>query len=169
MACALAPYGLGARLVDAFDTMTHTAFQSFLIGWRDDLRVILRSDPQGYIGRKYKVGACHITTNFPDQAILRAYACPLTSWSKPAGRHTILSMRRGESQPPNLGGLAEFCFRLFEWSPEVVHEKFARIIWPGVCLKMLCQVSSPFTRVVVVDNSNGSLRYLLALFVAFSS
>lgn len=136
--------------------MSPGEFNKFLVNWREQLRVTLRSDPAGYLGRKYNGAACHITAQFPDRTVLRAYAQPSTSWSQVAGRKTIMRMARGESCQPNVTGLADFCVRFFEWSPELLCEKFAKIVWPGACLKMLCQVSPIFL-------CNGAANHLCGL------
>lgn len=120
--------------------MTPDAFDAFLVTWREDLRSTLLSDPLGYLGRKYGAASKAIDSQFPDRAVLLAYIRPLTSWSQSCSDDGIRvqSLPQG-AQQPDLGGLAAFCFRVFEWSPELVHKKFANIIWPGVCLRMLCQ------------------------------
>ena len=106
-----------------------------------ELDLILCTDPLGFIGHKCNAAAREINSHFPSHDILLAYIQLLTSWSPSiASVATIPTLHLWQ---PYLEQLASFCFHHFEWSPAVIHKKFERLLWPGVMLRMLCQVSYP--------------------------
>lgn len=126
-------YGLGDQLLDIAIRNDGSDIDGALAGWRDDLRRVLRQDPQNLIGRRCGSIASKISSTFPNLVILRAYAIPLTS---------ALSQDVPQLTPcqPDLIGLASFCFHRFGWSPRVIHAKFQKHVWHGVCVQTLLQV-----------------------------
>lgn len=134
-------YPFSDRLIEAVETMPPNEFEEFLAGWREELDTILRTDPLGFIGHKCKAAAREIHSQFPCRDILLAYVQLLTSWSPNFA--SVVTIPSLHLRQPNLEGLASFCFRRFEWSPADLHAKFEKFIWPGVTLRMLCQVSGP--------------------------
>jgi hypothetical protein len=141
IAYGLAKYGLGDSLLRAakmhYDDAA--ALASFLVDWRVELQTLLRTDPDGHIGRQCKSVADNIRETFPLPHVVLAYTHPLTSWSHGGyGAATIPSI---PLQEPDVRGLASFCKRRFGWSPETVHAKFESVVWEGACLRMLGQVN----------------------------
>ena len=134
-------YPLSDRLIEAVENMTLKEFKQFLVSWWEELSTILRTDPLGFIGHKCNAVAREVHSQFPRCDILLAYLQPLTSWSP--NFTSVATIPSLCLRQPNLEGLASFCFCRFEWSPADLHAKFEKFIWPGVTLRMLCQVSNP--------------------------
>lgn len=133
-------YPLSERLVQAVENLSAKEFKEFLVGWREELKLVLQTDPLGFIGHKCEAAAKEIDSHFPSRDILLAYVNPITSWS--ASVATVATIPSLRLRQPDLEGLASFCFRRFDWSPTVIHEKFESVVWPGATLRMLCQVST---------------------------
>lgn len=133
-------YSLSERLIHAVENLSAREFSKFLVGWREELEHILRTDPSGFIGHKCKAAATKLDAHFPNREVLLGYLKPITSWS--ANVASVATIPTLCLRQPDLEGLASFCFRRFEWSPAVIHEKFESLIWPGATLRMLCQVGT---------------------------
>lgn len=133
LASRVALYGLGDQLLDIATHNSGSDLDGALAGWRDELRRVLRNDPQNLIGRRCGSIASKISNTFPSPVILRAYANPLTS---SLAQH----VPQLTACQPDLVGLASFCFHHFGWSPGVIHAKFQKHLWPGVCVQALLQV-----------------------------
>ena len=134
-------YPLSDKLISAVENLSQREFDEFLVSWRMELDLILHTDPLGFIGHKCNAAAREINSRFPSRDILLAYVQPLTSWSPSIA--SVATIPTLHPRQPNLERLASFCFHRFEWSPAVIHKKFERLLWPGVTLRMLCQVSYP--------------------------
>lgn len=78
----IARYGLGDSLLAMVHRHSDADLVLALNDWRDELRDVLRHDPQRHIGLKHKALADAVTDTFPSHKILLAYAKPLTSWSR---------------------------------------------------------------------------------------
>ena len=125
-------YGLGTSLCHATRTMAANPFQDFLNGWRNDLRTVLREDPQGYIGRQNPACAENVTDTFPDPTVIYSYVNPLTSLTHGHALTPIIG------RLPNLARIGELCERYFEWAtPIEILPKFHQHIWSGLVLKMI--------------------------------
>jgi Holliday junction resolvase YEN1 len=118
------------------------ALTEFLFEWREELRTLLRTDPDGHIGRRCVAIADKVDKSFPDCHVVLAYTQPTTSWSHDGSGAD--AMPTTHMQKPDLHGLASFCTRRFGWGPQTLHEKFKHVVWDGACLRMLCQVTGFF-------------------------
>jgi Holliday junction resolvase YEN1 len=127
----LAKYDLGESLLKAakWHHDDVTALVSFLVDWRAELRWLLRTDPDGHIGRQCSALANSVPEDFPNVPVIFAYTHPLTSWSP--GRSGINAIPDISAQQLDLRGLATFCSRCFGWCPQKVHRKFESFIWEG--------------------------------------
>ena len=140
VAYGLAKYGLGDSLLDAAK-MHHddeAKLADFLNDWREELRTLLHTDPDGYIGRRSTSIAKNIHNNFPIPQVILAYTHPLTSWSR--GGSGVAAVPPIHLREPDIHGLALFCTRHFGWDPNTLHAKFKSVVWEGACVKMLGQV-----------------------------
>ena len=139
IACGLAQYGLGQRLVWACESYNDMQLTMYLSDVRHELRHLLRTDPMGFIGQQCTVLADNVPEDFPSIQVLRDYAEPLTSWSQ--GEYMVASIPEVCSREADIGGLALFCSQRLGWVPSVMHNKFETCVWPGACLRSLCPVS----------------------------
>ncbi|KII93125.1 hypothetical protein PLICRDRAFT_66197, partial [Plicaturopsis crispa FD-325 SS-3] len=133
----LSQYGLGDSLLAAVTRLPPQQWEGYLVGWRNDLRKYLRSDPCGHLGQRLNTLAASITDTFPDLGVLAAYARPATSWSK------------GQSGPPaesiqprhaDLSLLVTACQHHFGWGPSDICVKFEKHIARGVLTRALLDV-----------------------------
>ncbi|KIJ05098.1 hypothetical protein PAXINDRAFT_122459, partial [Paxillus involutus ATCC 200175] len=135
----LSQYKLGRALWDAFTTMPDQEFAQFLYGWRNDLRHVLETDPDGLLGRKYTKLASMIPDSFPNPAMLQSYASPLTTFSVGSGNPAgSLCPYLIESQQPDLGALATFCDRHFGWKGDAIVTKMRVTVWEGATVRLMC-------------------------------
>src|SRR5271170_6918262 len=81
IAHGLARYGLGDALIEAAESLSPHELNIYLVQWREALCTVLRTDSEGYIGRRCVTLARSVPDAFPDPAVLCAYVMPLTSWS----------------------------------------------------------------------------------------
>jgi holliday junction resolvase YEN1 len=108
-------------------------FRIFLVGWRRDLRTVLREDPENHIGRRNPASAENITDMFPDPGVVQSYIMPVTSISHAQQLPSI-----NDKQLPDVARIGELCERYFEWAtPSGILPKFLKHIWPGVVLRMV--------------------------------
>ncbi|KAF8131850.1 PIN domain-like protein [Boletus edulis] len=132
-------YKLGDDLVHAFTTKGPETvdFNHFLCGWRNDLRRVLATDPEGYIGREHGVLANSIPASFPCPNVLRQYICPVTSFSAPAVDGPVAQTSIDHvinSRQPSLSMLALFCTSKFGWDTNVVIQKMRATVLEGAWL-----------------------------------
>ncbi|TCD61881.1 ATPase with role in protein import into the ER [Steccherinum ochraceum] len=78
-AVRLARYGFGDALLEKALASDGPDFTAYLKTWRTRLRCCLRYDVRGLIGRTYPSIALQVADDFPDPAIVLAYARPVTS------------------------------------------------------------------------------------------
>ncbi|KZP05163.1 PIN domain-like protein [Athelia psychrophila] len=131
-AFGVARYGLGSSLLHLAESYGGQELSNALHGWRRELRYALRHDTHNHIGRKNPALADAVHEAFPSHAVLHAYAQPLTSWGQ--GR-AFCPPPYGSGQP-DVEKLAMFCLQKFGWNAEAVHCKFAKNLWPGICMQM---------------------------------
>jgi Holliday junction resolvase YEN1 len=141
IAHALSRYGIGESLLDFARMAQPSELLTFLIGWREELRVLLSTDPLGYLGRQYVKLANSIPNNFPSTSVVLSYARPVTSWSSGGPVPQPLCF---PAQAANFAQLAYLCQHNFAWDTATIHKKFNAVIWEGACLRMLCDVGIPF-------------------------
>jgi Holliday junction resolvase YEN1 len=109
--------------------MSINHFRIFLDEWRNQLREVLRLDPQNLIGQRNSMCAKNISNAFPDPEVIYSYLDPLTSLS--CGQ--TLPVANGK--PTDIAQIGELCERYFEWAtPADILPKFLEHIWPGVVL-----------------------------------
>lgn len=103
-----------------------------LAAWRNRLREVLSSDPEGITGGRRPAAANHISNTFPDQDVLEAYTRPLCSLRKgPCTPEPMLTL-------PDLARIAKLCEQYFEWAtPGNISDKFSMHVWPGAILRMI--------------------------------
>ncbi|OBZ78714.1 Flap endonuclease GEN 1 [Grifola frondosa] len=106
----------------------------FLHGWRNNLRWLLCSDPNGYLGRRHVALASTIPDTFPTVDILRAYVYPATS-----SPEALLDVGFCGAISFDLARLARTCEQYFTWGDNVTNllKKFEKMVWPGVVLRLL--------------------------------
>jgi holliday junction resolvase YEN1 len=137
LAIGLSRSGLGSSLLRATQERDEFGLRSFLEGWREQLRNVLRTNSDGYLGRKYPILADSVPDSFPNPVILSAYANPLTSWSSGGSGPQIANLH---SQVPDITRIASFCNRKFGWGRSHILQRFNNLLWDGVCLTMLIAV-----------------------------
>lgn len=139
---ALASYGFGDSLLQASRRYHDNpdALTLFLSGWRDEIKVTLRTDPRGLIGRRLPKLAAGISDSFPSYAVLKAYTHPLTSWSDGQRGQPMMPIRLTQL---DLRGLANLCRDKFGWGVVYIGDTFKANLWEGAFSRMLSEVSEP--------------------------
>ncbi|KAF8331862.1 uncharacterized protein EI90DRAFT_893605 [Cantharellus anzutake] len=131
---ALAKCGFGDSLLDAFASLTPVKFQAFLDTWREDLRMELRTNSQGFLKTKKTALSTKIPDTFPNLDVLTAYASPVTSESTSNGRPAPDRWCREHS----LARLATFCESKFEWGTKTqIQKRFASLLWGGALIRII--------------------------------
>jgi hypothetical protein len=131
IAYGLIGYGLGTKLCDAVVQMQGPALSTFLVAWRNKLRLYLTTDPQGYIGRRYPTLSQAVPDTFPSLTVINCYLHPATS---------KLGNTDGVAQfcLPDITGIAQFCELNFVWSTKGrLSDRFRSNLWPGIVMRML--------------------------------
>ncbi|GLB44254.1 putative PIN domain-like protein [Lyophyllum shimeji] len=140
---ALAECGFGDTLLDAANSMSGTAMQAFLYGWREELRSELESNSRGHLNRQSPELAQKITADFPNLAVLDSYLNPLTSWSLESP-NKIPNTADWRSREPMIPRITAFCVQHFGWGRNhAVVKHFRAKLWEGVAFRMVC---SPLIR-----------------------
>ncbi|KAF7965283.1 hypothetical protein HWV62_44687 [Athelia sp. TMB] len=121
-------YGLGAELHAATLSLD---VQGALATWRDHLREVLASDPEGIAGGRRPTAANNIEDTFPDRVVLTAYMAPLCSPAN--GLHQI----KPTLALPNLTCIAKLCQHYFDWATPDMSQKLSEHVWPGTVLRMI--------------------------------
>jgi len=123
----------------AAEVLSLADLKLFIKEWRTDLCLELSLDSAGFLGRRYPALAKSVPLMFPDPDVLLKYVAPLTSWSN--GGHGP-DLRVIQPRQPNLANLAIFTSNVFDWkTPVEVISNFHRVLWKGVCLRMLLEAS----------------------------
>jgi hypothetical protein len=146
-AYGLAKAGFGSALLDAFNSLPTREFSEvFLPRWRTELIDELRTDKNGCIGKKLKALAGKVPHDFPDLAVLRAYATPITSETeglplKSASQHWPTFKTKdgkGSGGGPDLALIARFCEMHFEWGYEQrLIERMRLWMWSAMTLQVI--------------------------------
>jgi Holliday junction resolvase YEN1 len=137
----LARTGLGDSLLRAALELSTRELDQFLVIWRQQLRAELSTNANGQLSRNFPSIAQNVPDSFPNLEHLLLYAKPTTSWSAHSSGPgiSILQVRQ-----PNIAWLARICERRFDWERAVtggITAKFHNVLWDGVCLRMLLEVS----------------------------
>ncbi|CCM02117.1 uncharacterized protein FIBRA_04194 [Fibroporia radiculosa] len=135
IAHGLAKCGFGDSLLRAAQTLSREKLSEFLDTWREELRVELRTNARGLIGKKYPSLAKSIPSDFPDIEVLLNYTDPITSESNSTRPKKIFIDWEKE---PDLGKIAELCELYFEWGvKEIIIKRFRTVLWPAAVLRIL--------------------------------
>ena len=121
----------------AAQDMPLEALSNFLVQWRRQLCNELRTNASGVMGRKCPKLATDIPSDFPSIDHVMAFVKPLTSYSSGCSFHApSLALKE-----PDICHLASICAQNFSWGDaDSLLTKFCKILWDGICLKMLCMV-----------------------------
>jgi Holliday junction resolvase YEN1 len=140
IAHGLTKYKLAEALLDAFLTMSRPEFACFLLGWRNNLRRVLKTDPDGLLGRRCAKVANVIPDSFPDYGILQSYITPLTTFSSNSSNSANgVCPYHIESRQPSLGALSTLCERHF-WKADTIVVKMRATVWEGAMVRLMCGV-----------------------------
>ena len=161
---------LAISLYDAVQEFSSSALDSFLIGWRNDLRNEFLNDPQGRLGRTYPTLARQIPDTFPEPKALQLYCCPLTSQA------ADLSFTPNYSDwlvpgIPSTEELAPLCDSFFGWGPDIL-KHMANHVWEGQFVRQLIQVFIYLygnRKLFMPSLRSDSIRYPLELSLALRS
>ncbi|KAN0075204.1 PIN domain-like protein [Tylopilus felleus] len=141
IAHGLTHYRLGDALSEAFATMDVDTFTQFLVRWRNKLRSILGTDPDGVLDRHYLKLAETIPDAFPNYTDLEYYFSPLTRSAAHNSNSPLLALEPKSSQPC-LAALAAFCRCHFGLEHEALVTKMRTTVWEGVAVRQLCNVTT---------------------------
>lgn len=120
---------MGPSLCQAVKTLAGSDLQTTLDDWRQQLRTILATDPQGFIGR---TSAIDVPDTFPKLAVVEQYIKPVTSRSLGRVFPTVMNA------VPDVARIGELCERYFEWgTADEIVARFEENIWPGTILRMI--------------------------------
>ncbi|KAJ7226354.1 PIN domain-like protein, partial [Mycena haematopus] len=140
IAHAFARCGFGDSLLTACENTVESKLEDFLVQWRDDLRTELATNSCGFLRSKQKALSTKIPETFPSLRVLSLYVRPVTSWSDgfvpPATEKWVVKL-------PALPELAAYCNSEFGWNPNVIVDKFQRLIFSGLCTRRLTLVFHP--------------------------
>ena len=133
-ASALSAYGFGESLCASARTLDRDELSQYLVKWREDVRIFLRTDPINTLGSRRPALADSIPNTFPDVNIVYLYLCPLTS----SGDEI---MRLGFNQSlPDVSAITCLCELYFEWAvPATIFVKFNKGLFPAVVMSVLRQ------------------------------
>lgn len=136
IAHGLSQYGLGKELLTVATQFQHNdiARNQALAVWRSSVQEYLRTDPLGYLGRRYPSLANIFPADFPDSVVLDQYINPVTSSDV-----TLTSLSFSLTKSPlrfNLSQLTSICELWFSWRTSyVLLSKFNMFVWPGLILR----------------------------------
>lgn len=121
---ALAKGGYGERLAHAVKTLSGKQLQSFLSGFRDDIRHQLTTNEAGLLARKAAAVAKKIADNWPDAKTARRYYDPDTS---EVPKYASFSKRHTWAGRIDIGKLTEVMDELFEFTHQEILQKWVQI------------------------------------------
>lgn len=144
-------YGLGAELQAAASSPDNEAS---LATWRNRLREVLSSDPEGITGGRRPAAANHVEDTFPNREVLEAYTRPLSSPEKdPRTPEAFLSL-------PDLTRITKLCEEYFEWAtPGKICHKITTHVWPGAILRAIL-ADITMAKALPVSPSTNTLIYI---------
>lgn len=131
IARGLAKYGLGNLLYDILAAHTGKDLLEHLATWRERLKVLLRTDPRGYIGHTYPSLARAVDDRIPNVKAARKLLHP-----------ALLEQTAYETLPPprplELAQIARFCEMHFSFgSCAELLCALRKTVWPDEALRML--------------------------------
>jgi len=140
IAYGLACAGFGDSLLAAALALTLQDFKTFLVSWREQLCAELMTNASGCLSQKCPALAKRMPDSFPNVHHILLYAKPLTSWSEGAAGPDLSKL---QPRQPDITKLATICKHRFNWEPTPgILKKFESVLWDGVCIRMLCEVSN---------------------------
>ncbi|KAH9856385.1 hypothetical protein C2E23DRAFT_516389 [Lenzites betulinus] len=135
LAHGLAKCGFGDTLLQAARTKSREELETFLDGWRDEIRTELRTNARGHLPRKSPKLARSVPDDFPSVDVVLAYTTPVTSEAKGlAHKNAVVDW----DKEPDLGKIAALCEMYFEWGvKEIIIKRFRTVLWPAAVLRIL--------------------------------
>jgi Holliday junction resolvase YEN1 len=135
---ALAQSDMGEKLLFAVKTLPRKDLAVFLVHWRNMLCAELRENVSGHLRQRYPKLAASVGDSFPNPEVMMSYIEPTTSWSLgPLPDLSGIHIGR-----PDVAKLAALSMRWFTWGNDrAILPKFRSVLWEGVCLRVLCEVS----------------------------
>ncbi|TDL24180.1 PIN domain-like protein [Rickenella mellea] len=132
IAHALARCGFGDQLLRACERRQEESLHLVLPRWRAAVNMELATDSCGFLGRTYP--RLQLPDAFPDLKLLENYATPVCSAK--LGRQGGGAMRgTGEM---NLGRIAAFCEKYFEWGTRtLIVKRFRDLLWEAAVIRIL--------------------------------
>ncbi|RDX50900.1 PIN domain-like protein, partial [Lentinus brumalis] len=133
IAHGLTRYGLGdALLACVANSADDQSFRVALSAWRLELVYLLRVDPRGFIGQRCISLAASVPEDFPNPAVVRAYARPLTT----SPDNITLDDSFGRIMKFDLAEIAALCKKHFSWDEEELRKRMRTLVWPGAVLRL---------------------------------
>lgn len=136
---ALAQCGFGDQLLTAFRGLHGADYDEFVSQWRNEIRLELSTNSQGFLAAARPHLAAALKDDFPSRRVVGLYFDPITS-STP-GFENDSANQWGYDQP-SIPELTHFCVRHFNWGEETVKKNFSKSLWPGVFASMMYSVSA---------------------------
>lgn len=137
MARGLATTGLGDSLLHAAESLDSPGLCRYLIGWREQLRITLSTDPGRTIGQKQPQLASTVSDTFPNPAVINLYVHPTTSWTQ----GPLPCMSSWTKGSVDIVTLANLCERLFSWgTADGIMKNFQKHLYAGISLQFLSNV-----------------------------
>lgn len=135
IAHGLAKCGFGDSLLQAARTLSPSALDAFLVGWREELRAELRTNSRGHLGRRCVALSKAIDESIPNVEVLLSYTNPVTSEEKgPGHKNTVVDW----DKEPDLGRIAGLCEMYFEWGlKDIIIKRFRTVLWPSAVQRIL--------------------------------
>ncbi|KDQ49855.1 hypothetical protein JAAARDRAFT_113539, partial [Jaapia argillacea MUCL 33604] len=138
IAVGLAQCGFGDSLLKVIHDTASKDLDSAVACWRQALQEELRTNAHRRLPHRCPALAESIPDSFPNLSIVRAYTHPLSPHSEQVEHNRDWSVLHLASM--DVPSLASLCERFFRWgTAESLPKKFAEYIWPGFCLRHLCQ------------------------------
>ncbi len=136
IAHGLTRYGLGdALLACVVNSADDQSFRVALSAWRLELVYLLRVDPRGFIGQRCISLAASVPEDFPNPAVVRAYARPLTT----SPDNIALDDSFGRIMKFDLAEIAALCKKHFLWDEEELRKRMRTLVWPGAVLRLFAE------------------------------
>ncbi|KAF9232474.1 PIN domain-like protein, partial [Melanogaster broomeanus] len=149
---SLAQQGVGDELLHAAETMPREDLTKFIHHWVKHIRDLLAE--MGHKNKRYQMLSEKFPENFPSPTIVLAYVKPATTDIS----HASVLLPLSRSTGSDLEELAFLCDFHFGWSrggpPVPIHAiessgtlgKLQRLVWEGMCIRALCEVSTTSRR-----------------------
>ncbi|KAI0686478.1 PIN domain-like protein [Cerioporus squamosus] len=139
---ALARCGFGDSLFHAAIGSTRKDLELFMVGWREQVRVELRTNSHGMLRCKLPALAAQIHETFPPFDTLLSYCQPVTSAN--VGLSILKGQLRWDAQP-DMQKIASFCRKNFGWTsvPSIITQLLQSSVIRLLRNKALVSVISP--------------------------